>query len=545
MLRFASLARFALITLPLGALPACTTAKEVLGLADADSNESCTLPVDPASLPPLPTNLPAYVEPAVVTPPAGTFVHGVASGDPTTEDVILWTRVTTDASSPATVPVFYEVALDEAFTKRVAAGEVLTDATRDFTVKVDVQGLKWGRDYFYRFHVTGSTSPVGRTRLAPAAGGARCARFAVVSCSSYAHGYFYAYAHIAKRKDVDAVLHLGDYIYEYETGGYGDVRAYEPSNELLTLADYRARYAQYHRDPDLQALHAAHPMVAVWDDHESADNSWSDGANNHTPGTEGDWQARLAAARQAYFEWIPIRDTADRHVWRTFPYGDLADVYVLDTRIDGRDEQVGTSEEDGPERHILGDAQEKWLRDSLATGTARWQIVAQQVMVAQMYMGDYPFNMDQWDGYTGARDRLFDMLEAKDENVVVLTGDIHSSWALELARDPFAETYDPARDNLAVEFVVPAISSPGFPPRSDEVVGKVLDETNPHLVWRNLEQRGYVMLDVSPDRVQADWFLLDGVEKGQGHESFAKGFSTRRGDARLVEAATPVERKTE
>lgn len=536
-----TLARLSLLALPLTSF-ACTAADEVLTAAP-DETAGCSLPVDTANLPPLPKNLPTYAYDGTQGSER-TFTHGVASGDPTTEAVILWTRVTTDAASPAVVPVFYEVARDAAFTERVAAGEVTTGTWRDTTVKVDVQGLKWGRDYFYRFQALGRTSPVGRTRLAPGAGGARCARFAVVSCASYAHGYFYAYDHIAKRQDVDAVLHLGDYIYEYETGGYGDVRAYEPDNELLTLADYRTRYAQYHRDPNLQAIHAAHPFVAVWDDHESADNSYHDGANNHQP-DEGDWQARLAAARQAYFEWIPIRDTADRHVWRKFAYGDLADVYVLDTRIVGRDKQVGSTEEDGPEHHILGDEQEAWLKQALAAGTARWQVLAQQVMVAQMNVGDGPFNMDQWDGYSSARDRLFDMLEGRDEDVVVLTGDIHSSWAWELARDPWAADYDPARDNLGVEFVVPGISSPGFPEGSEDVLGKVIDDSNPHLKWRNLEQRGYMLLDVAPERVQADWFLLDGVEKGQGQSSFAKGFTTRRGDARLVEAAAPVARRAE
>jgi alkaline phosphatase D len=533
-----SLRSFAILALGALALAGCTADAEDAAVAPLPA---CSTPADPASLPPLPASLPTYVNTLHVQGPAATFQHGVASGDPTQTDVILWTRVTTDAASPAVVPVFYEVALDEAFTSRVAAAEVTTSAAVDYTVKVDVKGLTWGRDYFYRFQALGRTSPVGRTRLAPAAAQAACLRFAVVSCASYAHGYFYGYRHVAERKDIDAVLHLGDYIYEYESGGYGDVRAYEPANELLTLADYRARYAQYRRDPDLQALHLAHPMISTWDDHETADNSYASGANNHQD-NEGDWEARKGAGRQAYFEWLPIRETPGRRLWRSFQYGDLADLVFLDTRIAGRDAQLGAPEDDTPEHHLLDTAQETWLGTTLAAGKARWEVIAQQVMVAPMYVGEGPFNMDQWDGYSHARDRLYDMLEKEDENVVVLTGDIHSSWAFDLTRDPFAKDYNPARDNLAVEFVVPGITSPGFPEGSEDLLGPQIDKSNPHLRWRNLEQRGYMVLDIDRNRVQADWFLLDGVLEDQGHESFAKGWVTAWGEAMLREAPAPVER---
>ncbi len=509
-----------------------------------DANAACTVPFDPASVGPLPTDLASYTH-AGPQGPAEAFSHGVASGDPTEDAVILWTRVTTDVTSPEVVPVFYEVALDEAFTDRVAAGEVTTGAFRDHTVKVDVTGLKWGRDYFYRFHALGRTSPVGKTRLAPGEAGARCARFAVVSCSSYAHGYFHAYGHIAARPDVDLVLHLGDYIYEYGTDQYGGVRAYEPAHEIKTLADYRTRYAQYRRDPDLQAIHRAHPMIAVWDDHETADNSFADGANNHQD-DEGDWQLRKAVATQAYFEWMPIRDNPAQHIWRAFRYGELADLIFLDTRIAGRDEQIGDPAGDGPERHILGDEQEAWLRAQLRDGSGQWRIIGQQVMVAHLQSGSVPFNMDQWDGYSNARGRLFDMLaEYTDENAVVLTGDIHSSWGLELARDPFAADYDPARDNLGVEFVVPGITSPGFPTGIGDLASEKFANSNPHLKYSNLEQRGYMLLDVDPKRVQADYYVLDGVEKNQGTQTFDAGLTARRGDARLSFAAGPVDRDSE
>ncbi len=512
---------------------ACAT--ETLDLVETET--SCTIPFDPTSLTPLPTGLPTYTH-AGAQGPETLFQHGVASGDPTDSDVIIWTRVSPASEQPVTIPVFFEVALDEAFAQRVAAAEVTTDASVDYTVKVDIKELQWGRDYFYRFHALGRTSPVGKTRLAPGAEGARCARFAVVSCSSYAHGHFFAYGHIAERKDVDAVLHLGDYIYEYGSGSYGSEREHEPPHEIITLDDYRTRYGQYRRDPNLQAIHQAHPMYTIWDDHETANDAYADGAQNHDDG-EGDWAARKAAAHQAYFEWMPIRDTGNGHIYRAVQYGELADLIFLDTRIAGRDEQNGFDDSTG--RQLLGVEQENWLRQELLQGTARWEIIAQQVMVAPLLLGGGPINADQWDGYTAARERLFGMIEEKDENVVVLTGDIHTSWAFDLTRDPLNPDYDPDTDNVAVEFVVPGVSSPGLPGMSSETIMQALYDENPHLRFANLAQRGYMILNVNRDRVQGDWYLLDGVEKPtQGNQEWAAGWIARYGHARLIEASAPV-----
>jgi alkaline phosphatase D len=384
---------------------------------------------------------------------------------------------------------------------------------------------------------------VGRTRLAPGAEGAHCARFAVVSCSSLAHGYFFAYRHIADRPDIDAVLHLGDYIYEYGTAKYGTIRPYEPEHEIVTLDDYRTRYKQYRRDPDLQKIHQAHPMYNVWDDHESANDSYAGGAQNHQE-EEGDWEARKEAARRAYFEWLPIRDTLDGRIWRSFSYGELADLIFLDTRIAGRDEQIGNQDEDAPERHILGDDQEAWLEEELATGKGHWQIIGQQVMVAQLMVAGGAINMDQWDGYTFARDRFFDMLEKHThENVVVLTGDIHTSWVWQLARDPYAADWDPYSDFLGVEFVVPGISSPGLTAGFNDLMGQKIKDENPHLKWNDLSQRGYMILDLTKERVQADWYLLDGILAEEGNEFFATGWAAAHGNARLREMAAPVMRE--
>lgn len=472
--------------------------------------------------------------------PENLFAHGVASGDPTADAVIVWTRVS-PSDSEADVDVFYEVAVDESFKKRVAAGTVVTNAARDFTVKVDIQDLVWERKYFFRFHALGRTSPIGRTNLAPAIGETvKQLRFGVCSCSSYAHGYFHGYRWLAARADLDAVLHVGDYIYEYGTGEYGELREYEPPHEIVTLADYRLRYAQYRRDPDLQLVHARHPMIVIWDDHETADNSHRDGAENHQPETEGDWHDRKAAALKAYLEWLPIRETPETaagKLYRHFPYGELADIVVLDTRIVGRDKMLEALEDETPDRSILGKDQEAWLASRLQASQARWKILAQQVVVAQTLVGGSPFNIffDDWDGYPSAQQRLFDLLEPLKGQVAVLTGDVHSSWANEIARDPQAPDYDRARDNFAVEFVTPGITSPGVP-----ISPQVMTSQNPNVRWVDFEHKGYFTLDITPDRIQADWFHVAGVEANQGEESFAAGYVSTYGSGVLEAAEEPV-----
>ncbi|MDB4937322.1 MAG: Phosphodiesterase/alkaline phosphatase, partial [Labilithrix sp.] len=299
--------------------------------------------------------------------PTGPFRHGVASGDPLPDAVILWTRLTQDpATDPApaptgTVQVTWEIAKDATFASIARSGAATADADRDFTVKVDATGLEPGTTYYYRFRALGETSPIGRTKTAPRT--ATQLRFAVVSCSNYAMGYFHVYAALATRADLDAVLHVGDYIYEYADGEYGDERKSEPNNETVTLADYRLRYAQYRSDPDLRELHRQHPFVTTWDDHEVADNASKDGAGNHDA-SEGLYADRKRAAFRAYAEWMPIRgDLADGKIWRTLRYGTLADLIILDTRHWGKQNQSGDEDparfDDA--RQILGVDQEAWF----------------------------------------------------------------------------------------------------------------------------------------------------------------------------------------
>lgn len=478
--------------------------------------------------------------------PTGTFQHGVASGDPWPDSVILWTRVS-EASGPVTVT--WELSETPDFAALVTSGSFDTDAARDHTVKVEATGLSPATTYYYRFRAAGATSPIGRTRTAPE-GAVDRLRFAVCSCSSYAHGFFHGYRRIAERADLDAVIHLGDYIYEYGDGGYGNVRRYDPPHEIVSLDDYRRRYRQYRLDRDLQEAHRQHPFITTWDDHESANDAYRDGAENHDAG-EGAWAARLAAASQAYREWMPFRETIEGgrlRLYRTLRYGDLVDLVVLDTRIWARDEQAsGPSDPtlNSETRTLLGTDQESWLFEQLRTSTARWKVVCQQVMMAQLPL---ILNPDQWDGYPRQRARLFGFLAdnpgGERDDVVVLTGDIHSSWANDLTPAPTdPSTYTPAtgEGSLAVEFICPGITSPGLGPGAERLLRDRLPTDAPHIKYVDLSRQGYVVLDLDASRAQAAWFHVADVTSIAGSaETFSAAYETATGTNHLVESAAPA-----
>lgn len=495
--------------------------------------------------------------PALTAQARKTFVHGVASGDPLTDGILLWTRIS-GASPTARPAVRWEVARDERFRSVAARGELATDAGRDFTVKVDVRGLEAGTSYYYRFEAAGERSPVGRTRTLPAADAARI-RLALASCASLPHGFFNAYGAIARHTDLDAVVHLGDYIYEYANARYGDGTAFgrvpAPDKEIVTLEDYRTRHAQYKTDPDLQEAHRLHPWIVVWDDHEIANNAWRDGAQNHQP-EEGDWTVRRDAAVRAYYEWMPIREnrgTRQPQIYRSFAFGSLADLVMLDTRLIDRDVQALRDQAaviDDPTRSLLGRAQEEWLFRELSasrrSGT-RWQLLGQQVMFAPMSSPGQPSgNADAWDGYRPSRNRLLDFLgEQRMTNTVVLTGDVHSSWAYDVARDPWSG-YDPrtGRGTTAIEIVTPSVTSPsGWPtdPARAAARAKMLAQ-RPHLKWADGLSHGYVVLDVSREAVQADWFFVPAIDRRSATAAFAKGFRSAAGDPHLVEVQSPAAR---
>ncbi|MDD9935804.1 MAG: alkaline phosphatase D family protein [Myxococcales bacterium] len=454
------------------------------------------------------------------------FSHGVASGDPLQDRVVIWTRARR-GDSPEPVEVEWFCALDADGRERVAAGTVVAGRERDHTVAIDVTGLQPGTTYYYGFVALGWRSILGRTRTAPR--DTDSARFAVASCANYSQGFFNGYRCIAEHDDLDAVIHLGDYIYEYERGKYSAGaeldREPDPPHELLRLEDYRQRYAQYRSDPDLQAAHARHPFIAIWDDHESANNAWLGGAKNHDP-SEGAWQARLAAATRAYMEWLPIRPTpsgAGGRLYRTFRFGTLCELFMLDGRIVGRDAQVEDRRDWGQvmrgDRSMLGDAQERWLHEGLTRSRAdgvQWRLLGQQTMMAQLRRTDGIANKDQWDGYHAARERLLSAIEAGNlDNVVVLTGDIHSSWANELARDPFDATrYDPAtgRGALATELICAGITSPSpYLRERTRLFPEWVRKTHPHVKYLEGVHRGYLIVDVGRARTRAEWHLLETV----------------------------------
>ncbi len=500
-------------------------------------------------------------------PQRGMFRHGVASGDPLHDRVILWTRVT-PADPHDEVEVKWQIARDPAMRRIIDGGRAHTNIFRDFTVKVDVDRLEPGRTYYYQFSVAGDPSPIGRTRTTPL-GRVDAARLALASCSNLPAGLFNVYALIARRNDLDAVLHLGDYLYEYANAAFGDGsllgRVPLPDREILSLADYRQRHAQYKSDIDLQSAHRQHPFICVWDDHEIANDAWTDGAENHNVELgEGAWSVRRRAAIRAYFEWMPIREDfrgafergPRSRIFRQFRFGNLADLLMLDTRHFGRDKQsvvppvsptAGFPANDpvanDPARSLLGLEQEAWLDRRLVASQSRgatWKLLGQQVMMAQLSPsgGQTLFNLDQWDGYIPARERLFRSIRDNTvENVVVLTGDIHSSWANELTSNPWSPGYNPetGAGAVGVEFVTPGVTSPGIlDPAQAAQTAAFVRSVSPHMKYAELNKRGYVILDIDRERLQGEFWHVATVDSASRDEALAAAFATQTGTNHLV-----------
>ena len=489
--------------------------------------------------------------------PTPKFAHGVASGDPMQDRVIIWTRLTHQAD--VGFDIDWEVARDAAFAQVVASGKAPVRHESAFTVKVDVKGLKPGTAYFYRFRWGDLVSPVGRTRTLPA-GATKDAVIAVASCSLYPNGYFNAYQAIADLERVDVVLHLGDYFYEY--GGdksYGmdspvaSQRPHDPPHEVVTLADYRRRHAQYKTDPALQAAHARAPWILAWDDHETANDSYAGGAQNHQPAVEGDWSARKATALKAYYEWMPIREpgagkTLAEAGARSFRIGDLAQIVMLETRLTARDRQLvydrDLPEVDGkrdiegfrkkladPSRRMMGPAQEAWfageLSGSVKAGHA-WQVVGSGVVMGRLMMPligrditaaevaalpedarkrverwqaiaalGLPYGLDMWDGYPVDRERVYEMMTAAKARPIVVSGDSHAFWVNELS--------NAGGKRVAVEFGGTSITSPG----ADDVmggfkIGPAFAKASPEVVHNDQGSKGFVLLTLSHTEALGD-----------------------------------------
>ena len=492
------------------------------------------------------------------------FAHGVASADPFTDRVLLWTRVSIDGAD--SVEVSWVITRDPELMDVVNQGTASTDASTDFTVKVDADKLEAGTTYYYAFGAADGRSVTGRTRTLPAAGVDHL-RVVFTSCANYNNGYFNAYRAIANRQDLDVWIHLGDYIYEYADAkaepdnSYGDPtltdRAYVPTKECVTLEDYRTRHAQYRLDEDLQELHRQLPIVSVWDDHETANNAWMGGAENHMPATEGDWPTRQKAGTQAYLEWVPTRSvmgtTIDK-IYRAFEFGGLFDLFMLDTRQLARSEQVEVSsvpgsdppEWDDPSRTILGDEQEQWflsqLRDSKARNTL-WRLVGNQVIISPVHdpLGRASTFADFWEGYRAERTRVFNQIVSDGiTNMVFMTGDIHTSWAIDLAQDPWDPAkYDPTtgEGGFGVELVGPSITSQALEgdPTADIVPGLVID-ANPQVRFSEVTRKGYVLVDVTPAQVQAEWYFVDTIKMpNMPAESLYKAYTCQSGAHHLVE----------
>lgn len=538
--------------------------------------------------------------PTTFNPNWAPFYHGVASGDPLEDRVIIWTRVTPAEMDNMPVEVDWFVATDASMSNIVQNGTFTTGPERDYTVKVDVTGLASGTTYYYAFSANGANSLIGKTKTTPTADEASHLKFGVVSCSNFQAGYFNAYKRLSERTDLDAIIHLGDYIYEYADGGYGDStltanRPLEPSTEIVTLEEYRARYSTYRLDTALARAHQQHPFIAVWDDHESANDAYTDGAQNHTEGDEGSWTDRKSVAKQVYFEWMPIRENADESIYRTIRYGNLMDLIMLDTRLEGREEQILDVESPAlydPERTLLGEAQRAWFLEQLSTSAAKWKVIGQQVIFSELNVGwaalldpagatyqqlESTF-LDIWDGYPAERATIIEHISTNDiDNVVILTGDFHSTFAFDVTGMPVdlqfqdipnigtvpfyntSGTYDPANGagSVAVEFATPSVTSANFDenvgaPTAAVFEGQIntpiaagplqLGNPNPHMKYTDLIQHGYFVLDIKEEQAQADWFFTD-ISQIVEEEAFGEGWLTLDTENHLQAAAGPAEPK--
>ncbi|MEY4142542.1 MAG: hypothetical protein RL110_1914, partial [Bacteroidota bacterium] len=461
------------------------------------------------------------------------FYHGVASGDPLSDRVIIWTRVT-PVDYGQTLTGTYQVATDDQFTNVVANGSFSTDSTKDFTVKIDVTGLNPNTFYYYEFEHNGAYSLVGRTKTLPL-GNVSNMRLAVVSCASLESGYFNSYDAIAQRNDVDAVLMLGDYIYEYESQGFGPNanvdRTWEPAVEITELNEYRLRYNSYRLDYALRKLHQNFPWICIWDDHETANDAYTGGAGNHQ-GNEGPWNQRMEAGKRAYFEWIPIRPKApgNQEIFRTFELGDLAKIIMLDTRLEGREEQLGANDPNFSDtsRTLLGATQFNWFKNELSTTTQPWKIIGNQVMIGAVEILGNPINTDSWDGYPAERQKLFDHLSTNNiDNTVVLTGDIHTSWALDLKNGNIP---------VGVEMVTPSVTSPGSPIN----LSALITVQNPHIKYVELTKKGFILVDITPQQVQGDWYNVNTIDQMDASNSCVKSYVTNAGSNGLTLANAPA-----
>jgi len=462
------------------------------------------------------------------------FYHGVASGDPLPDKVIIWTRVTPPDSSSTAIMVQWEVATDLSFSNIIVSDSMATDMSKDYTTKVDITGLSPNTYYYYRFKALNQTSLVGRTKTAPTTLVDRM-RVAAISCSDYRRGYFITYRNLAARNDLDVIVHLGDYIYE-SSGGPSN-RLHEPNAEVYRLQDYRSRLSQYHMDPDLIRCHQMHPFVVIWDDHDIVVDALRDTSFRHNP-SFGAYSDRKYAAVKAMREWLPIRDDSTEFYknWKKLPFGDLVDLFAIDVRLYDRD-RFATSANDSiygtADHKLLGPVQMNWLNTSLRQSTARWKLIANQLMIGHLGVLGTPLVFENWDGYPVERDTFFNNLIQHDvDNVVFMTGDFHCSIVSDLTPEPHdTNVYNPqtGEGSIGVEYIVPSITGDNFDEGNDyglpgaSTAVTLMQMANPNIKYAELEGHGYVLLDIDTNRVQAEfWHLSDILDPNNSGESCAQ-----------------------
>ena len=520
--------------------------------------------------------IPSTATAAPAKPVAGhkAFQHGVASGDPYPNSVILWTRVSShpkdypgsNAGTPTKVG--WQVATDNGFKNVVSSGSVTTSKNDDQTVKVEAKGLQPYTRYFYRFVIAdgpykGQVSSVGKTLTAPGADeDTSKLRIALFSCANWEAGFFAAYRDMSKRGDIDFAMHVGDYIYEYGHGEYtgktGAVRNHKPAHEIVSLADYRLRYGTYRTDKDLQDAHAACPWVVTWDDHEVANDSWAEGAENHSGGPKS-YRARRDAAIKAYLEWLPVRATTfskGGHLYRNLRFGKLLELNMLDLRT-YRNGPLGTLQYRGVDdknHSIMGSEQFQWLSDKLKTSSTRWNAVGNSVMIAPVLippmdpqadravknllgvpMEGIPYNTDQWDGFAADRRRLYDVLhKIGKKNTVFLTGDIHSSWGCDL---PLTAARYPKSELVGLEIVCTSVTASNIDdelklPQGNgitQIAEDALKTANKHVRFLDFDWHGYSVVEFSKDAVRTDWIWVDNKLVKNGRMFRAKSMKAMRG----------------
>lgn len=466
------------------------------------------------------------------------FYHSVASGDPLSNSVIIWTRVTPEKAGKVTVK--WTIATNKNMSGNKKSGTTTTDAAKDYTVKVDVRNLQPNTTFYYQFEALNAKSDIGRTKTA-GADDTNSVKLAVVSCSNYEAGYYNAFARIAERDDLNAVVHLGDYIYEYEPDGYSDKtldRKHLPAKEIITLSDYRTRYSQYRLDKDFQKVHQMHPFITIWDDHEVANNVFMEGAQNHQT-EDGDFMTRKEAAKQAYFEWLPVRDNATRDIYRTVTFGNTVDLIMLDERLAGRTypvDSINQAEFKAANRTMLGAKQLDWFKKELSNSKATWKVIGNQVIFSPVDISGLgwgsPVNLDAWDGYPYERSQISQFLEKnKIQNVIITAGDTHSSWAFEVPSDDKKST-------IAVEFGTPSITSSNSDERTptEKVIQaeKVITAKNPHLKYADLRNHGYLILNLSKAEAVAEWYYVDKLNAPSDKERLGKRYVVKNGKNQLT-----------